>query len=74
MGGRCYVYNPKTSSFHRRLAHLPARRTPSASSKRALRAGAAAYTPSSAGASAKEEDAWGRRKGQTEGNENTSKG
>jgi hypothetical protein len=47
---------------------------PPASAKRALRLGVSAYTSSSARAPAKEGDAWGRRKEQTEDHENTSKG
>lgn len=64
----------KRVAFATTLPISPARRTPSARSKRLLRLGGAAYTSSSAGASAKEEDAWGRRKEQTEGHENASKG
>lgn len=64
----------KRVAFAATLPISPARRMPSASSKRALRTGGSAYTSSSAGASAKEEDAWGQRKEQTEGHENASKG
>ena len=64
----------KRVAFTASLDISPPPRTPSASSKRALRTGESAYTPSSVRATAKEEDGWGRQQEEMVNRENASKG